>query len=149
MFVMSYCPICSFDFPNPWMNVFHLLSYLQVNRIQPLGTQTASNIDERMVRIRAFHRNRIPTCAVSQDAKFPLSTFNGATTKWKRVKTTATWRRSGRPCKITEQDVTRIVHMLAKPVAMHLQTLCRIQMKKFWESVLWNIFYWLNSYNQA
>lgn len=44
-----------------------------------------SNIDERMVRIRAFHRNRIPTCGVSQDVKFPQSTFNGCYNKVEEI----------------------------------------------------------------
>ena len=108
--------------------------------------QTAStNICERMGRsqeLSEFQRGTVTGChlcnkssrAISSLLSISQSTVSGIITKWKRLGTTATQPRSGRPRKMTERGqrmLRRIVlrghQHSAESVATDLQTSCGLQ----------------------
>ena len=110
--------------------MFQSLPWPQVYKFKHLGMQTAStNICERMGRseelsefqrgtVTGFHLCNKSSREISSLLNIPHSAVSGIVTKWKRLGTTATQPRSGRPRKMSEQGQ----RMLSCIVANFLQS---------------------------
>lgn len=122
------------------------LAWPQVYKIKHSGMQTVKqDICERMGRsqeLSEFQRGTVIGChlcnkssrEISSLLNIPQSTVSSIITKWKRLGTTATQPRSGRPRKVTERGqrmLKRIVQrgrrLSAQSIATELQTSCDLQ----------------------
>ena len=109
--------------------------------------QTVStNIRERMGRsqeLSEFQSGTVIGCHLCNNYSQEISTLLnisqsnviGITTKWKRLGTTATQPRSGRPCYMTERGQRMLRHIVfrgrqlsAESITTDLQTSCSLQM---------------------
>ena len=132
-----YCQKYSLTHPNNWNQVFQSLPWPQVYKSKHLGMQTVStNICERMghsQELSEFQRGAVigchlcnkSSCEISSLLNILQSTVSGILTKWKRLGTTATQPRSGRPCKMTEWGQQMLRRIVCRGQQLSAESICR------------------------